>query len=109
MSEESLILGREVEGDGWEFGGEALELVNLLSGGADMILGNLDKGLGQTDHKGVRLSACPLVVVAKNDLKAFGAHQIGKRDDVFHRDAALDEDRSGKAQMLTLLVERARG
>ena len=71
--QESLVLGREVEGDRWEHGGDALELVDLVRGCAHMILGNLDEGLGRTDDEGIRLSVCSLVIVAKNYLKTLGS------------------------------------
>ena len=79
---------------------------DFLRGCADVVLGDLDQGRGQSNDEGVGLALGLVVVIAKDRLEPLRPNQIGERGNFF---AVLNQDGSCQAQMLALLTERGGG
>ena len=109
LAQECLVLGCELDGDARKLRRDPLQLCDLLRRGTDIVLADLDEGLGEADDEGIRLSIGTLMVMAKHGLEPLRLDQIGERNDLLDRHAAFDEHRSGKSEMRLLLLNRACG
>ena len=97
LAQQSFVLGGQLEAEWQEASRRCASAAPVLRRHLHVMIGDLDKGLGQADGEGVWLSIGPLMVVAQDGLERFGLHQNCQR-----------RDRSPPAMPLSTRTEAAR-